>query len=335
MDGHYWLPLVFLGLLGLTMTVYVVLDGFDLGVGMLLPRAEKSEQGVMVSSIGPFWDANETWLVLGVGVLFVVFPKANTLILGELYLPATLMLFALMLRGAAFDFRVKSADPHRFWWDAAFVIGSSGAALAQGYMLGRFVTAFGNSVVDYLFAVLIMLCVPAVYVALAACWLLAKTEHALQDKARMWANQAWYPLVGCLVLISLATPYVSGSVFQRWFAWPNTLYLAPIPLLVAAALWRAKWLLQQPQTQHERIWQPFGCLVAALVLCALGLGISLFPYVVLGRLDVWQAAASVPAMVVTLIGVAVTVPMIAAYNIFAYWVFRGKAGVLSYHLTED
>ncbi|MGB4882312.1 MAG: cytochrome d ubiquinol oxidase subunit II [Neisseria sp.] len=330
MDWDYWLPIVFLGLLGLSMTIYVVLDGFDLGVGMLLPRAIKDEQNVMVSSIGPFWDANETWLVLGAGVLFIAFPKANTMILGELYLPATFMLMALVVRGAAFDFRVKSAEPHKKLWNTAFIIGSSITAVTQGWMLGRFVTAFGTTTGDYLFATAIMLSVPAVYVLLASCWLLAKTEHELQDKARVWANQAWYPVVACLVLISAATPYISGSILERWFTFPNLYWLSLIPLVTAAALLRAKWLLSRAEVQHKQSWQPFTLVVSALVFCAIGLGISLFPYVVIDRLTIWEAASATPSLIFTLVGVCITVPMIIGYSIFSYWVFRGKVKELTY-----
>lgn len=330
MDWNYWLPLVFLGLLGLCMTVYVVLDGFDLGVGMLMPRAKEDEQHVMVGSIGPFWDANETWLVLGAGVLFIAFPKANTVVLGNLYLPTTFMLFALIVRGAAFDFRVKADDNHKQLWNIAFMFGSAAMALTQGWMLGRFVTAFGTRPADYLFALGIMATVPAVYVLLAACWLLAKTEDRLQQKARHWANQAWWPVVGCLLLISAATPYVSGGIAERWFSMPNMLWLAPVPLISAACLIRLKMLVGKEGVLHQNIWQPFVLAVITLVLCALGLGISMFPYAVIGKLTIWEAAASTPTLVVTLIGVAVTVPCIIAYSIFSYWAFRGKASHLTY-----
>lgn len=330
MDWNYWLPLVFLALLGVVMTVYVLLDGFDLGVGMLMPRAGEHEQNVMVGSIGPFWDANETWLVLGAGVLFIAFPKANTVVLGNLYLPVTFMLFCIIVRGAAFDFRVKADDNHKQLWNIAFILGSAGMALTQGWMLGRYVTAFGTGLGDYLFALGIMICVPAVYTLLGACWLLAKTENALQHKARLWANQAWWPVVVCLLLISLATPSISHGVFQRWFTLPNMLYLAPVPLLSAALLLRAKLLLRGDTIVQRRFWQPFACVCGALVLCALGLGISLFPYAVIGKLDIWQAAASTPTLAVTLIGVCITVPCIIAYSIFAYWAFRGKADHLTY-----
>ena len=308
----------------------VVLDGFDLGVGMLMPRAKAEEQNVMVGSIGPFWDANETWLVLGVGVLFIVFPKAHNLILGNLYLPVTFMLFSLIVRGAAFDFRVKADDNYKDLWNIAFMLGSAGMALTQGWMLGRYVTAFGTHPLDYLFSLGIMATVPAVYVLLAACWLIAKTEGELQEKARKWANEAWWPVIGCLILISLATPFVSNNIFQRWFTFPNLFWLAPIPLLSAFCLIRAKILLRRENIWQERIWQPFVLLIAALILCALGLGISIFPYAVIGQLTVWEAAASVPTLVVTLIGVSITVPCIIAYSIFAYWAFRGKATTLTY-----
>jgi len=330
MDWAYWLPVVFIGLLGFVMTVYVVLDGFDLGVGMLLPRAKADEQNVMVGSIGPFWDANETWLVLGAGVLFIAFPQANTIVLGNLYLPTTFMLFALIARGAAFDFRVKADDNHKELWNIAFMLGSAGMALTQGWMLGRFITAFGTEVTDYLFTLGIMATVPAVYTLLAACWLIAKTEGELQQKARVWANQAWWPVVGCLLLISLATPFINHGIFERWFTLPNLLLLAPIPLLSAACLIRAKMLLRRQNIWEERIWQPFTLVVMTLVLCALGLGISIFPYAVIGQLTIWESAASVPTLVVTLIGVSITVPFIIAYSIFSYWAFRGKATELTY-----
>lgn len=330
MDWNYWLPVVFLGLLGLTMTVYVVLDGFDLGVGMLMPRAMAEEQHVMVGSVGPFWDANETWLVLGAGVLFIAFPKANTLILGNLYLPATFMLFALMVRGAAFDFRVKADDRRKGLWNTAFILGSAGMALTQGWMLGRYITAFGTRAGDYLFSLGITATVPAVYVLLAACWLIAKTEGALQEKARVWANQAWWPVSLCLLLISLATPWVSPAVAERWFGLPNLIWLAPIPLLAVFCLLRVKLLVGRSAVLHRRIWTPFALTVAALVLCALGLGISIFPYTVIGGPTVWEAASGVPTLAVTLIGVCITVPCITAYSIFAYWAFRGKASALTY-----
>lgn len=330
MDWHTILSYVFLGLLAFSVTVYAILDGFDLGVGMLMPRAEKAEQNTMVASIGPFWDANETWLVLVVGVLFIIFPSAHSLILGSLYLPVTFMLVAIMVRGVAFDFRVKARPQHQPLWNTAFYVSSTVIAFMQGWMLGRYVTGFQTETLDYVFAFGIALSAPAIYVLLGATWLLAKTEGDLQQKAQHWANQAWYPVVICLVLLSLVTPYVSETVFNRWFSLPNMLILAPIPLITAFALIYTKRLLSRETIRQEKTWQPFIFSVVAMVLTALGLGISLFPYVVIDQLTVTQAATSTPTMVVTLIGVGITMPMIIAYSIFAYWVFRGKAKNLVY-----
>lgn len=328
MDWSYWLPLVFLALLGLTMFIYVALDGFDLGVGMLLPRAKSQEQDIMVGSIGPFWDANETWIVLGAGVLFIAFPKANTLILGELYLPATFMILMLLIRGAAFDFRAKADDYHKELWNVGFMMSSGGMALTQGWMLGRYITAFGQEWMDYLFTLGVMLSVPAVYVLLAACWLIAKTEGELQTKAKHWANQAWWLVVVCLVLISIITPYVSEEIYRRWFG--QLSWLLPIPILSAIMLLRLKWLIQGTDILHHKVWRPFQLTIMTLMLCALGLAISLFPYAVINKLTVWEAAASTPTLVVTLIGVCITIPIIIGYSAFAYWVFRGKASTLKY-----
>lgn len=330
MDWHTILSYVFLGILAFSVTVYAILDGFDLGVGMLMPRAEKDEQNTMIASIGPFWDANETWLVLVVGVLFIIFPSAHSLILGNLYLPVTFMLVAIMVRGVAFDFRVKARPQHQPLWNTSFYVASMVIALMQGWMLGRYVTGFQTGAIDYLFSLGIALSAPAIYVLLGATWLLAKTEGDLQLKAQYWANQAWYPVVMCLVLLSLVTPYVSATVFNRWFSMPNVLLLAPIPLITAFALIYSKRLLQCKSIAQKKTWQPFMLSVVAMVLTALGLGISLFPYVVIDQLTVTQASTSTPTMVVTLIGVAITMPMIIGYSIFAYWVFRGKAKDLVY-----
>lgn len=328
MDWNYYLPVIFMVLLGFALTAYVLLDGFDLGVGMLMPRATTDEQNLMVDSIGPFWDANETWIVLGVGVLFIVFPKANTLILGELYIPVTLMLLCLMVRGASYEFRTKAAN--RGFWNWGFILGSFGMALAQGYMLGRYITAFEHTPIAYLFSMGIMLSVPAVYVLLASCWLLAKAEGELQQKVIQWANLAWWPVCICLLLISLATPFVSPMVYERWFGSNLLIYLLPIPLLTVLCLLQVKHLLLKEQTRAVKTWHPFIYVAVSLVLCAVGLGISLFPYVVIKQLTVWEAAAAMDSLIVTLIGVCITVPMIIAYSIFAFWVFRGKTKQLNY-----
>src|SRR5437764_6714512 len=185
------LPLIFIGLMGVAMLVYVVSDGYDLGVGMLMHRATDAEKDVMVASIGPFWDANETWLVLGVGILLVAFPRAHGLVLGELYLPVALMLVGLTLRGVAFDFRVKARDSHKRTWDRLFFAGSTLASVAQGWMLGRYISGFGTSWNYPLFAAAIALALPMAYVLMGAAWLIMKTDGALQERAIGWAKIAW------------------------------------------------------------------------------------------------------------------------------------------------
>src|SRR5215203_1387731 len=219
------LPLLFMAVMGLALLAYVVLDGYDLGVGILLPFATDEEKDVMVSSIGPFWDANETWLVLGIGILLIAFPRAHGVVLGELYLPVALMLVGLTLRGVAFDFRVKAKDTHKRTWDRLFFAGSTLASVAQGWMLGRYVSGFGTGWNYPLFAAAIAVALPMAYVLMGASWLIMKTEGELQERAVQWARIAWTPMVGGLVLISMATPWVSATVRDRWFSLPEIIAL--------------------------------------------------------------------------------------------------------------
>jgi cytochrome bd ubiquinol oxidase subunit II len=216
------LPVIFMVLMGVSMLIYVVSDGYDLGVGMLMHRATDAEKDVMVASIGPFWDANETWLVLGVGVLLIAFPKAHGLVLGELYLPVALMLVGLTLRGVAFDFRVKARDSHKRTWDRLFFAGSTLASVAQGWMLGRYISGFGTGWNYPVFAAAIAVALPMAYVLMGAAWLIMKTEGELQERAVQWARTAWAPMVGGMLLISMATPWVSPEVRARWFALPES-----------------------------------------------------------------------------------------------------------------
>jgi cytochrome d ubiquinol oxidase subunit II len=330
MDWAHLLPVVFMALMGLSMLVYVVLDGFDLGVGLLLPRADDTDKDLMVASIGPFWDANETWLVLGVGILLVAFPKAHGIVLQALYLPVALMLLGLVLRGVAFDFRVKARDRHKPLWNRAFATGSALAALAQGWMLGRYITGFEDGWGFTLFAAAIALCLPAAYVLLGACWLILKTEGDLQRRAVDWAKLAWWPLVVGMGLISLATPLVSETVRERWFAMPALIALLPIPLTTVVALLAVRWLLGQRQVLGPWCALPFIGVVAVFLLGAIGLAYSLYPFVVVDRLTLWQAASATESLAVIAVGTAITVPAIAAYTVFSYRVFWGKAGALTY-----
>ncbi|MEQ1805619.1 MAG: cytochrome d ubiquinol oxidase subunit II [Burkholderiaceae bacterium] len=330
MDFDRLLPVIFMALMGLAMLIYVVSDGYDLGVGMLLPRASAQEKDVLIASIGPFWDANETWLVLGIGILLVAFPKAHGIVLGALYLPVALMLIGLTLRGVAFDFRVKAHAQRKAMWDRLFFAGSSLAATSQGWMLGRYVSGFGEGWNYPLFAAAIAAALPMAYVLLGATWLIMKTEGELQERAVRWARIAWAPMVGGMVLISLATPWISATVRERWFTLPAVIALMAIPLMTTVALVAVRKLLDTHIVRGPLSWLPFALLILVFVLGFLGLAYSLYPFVVIDKLTIWQAASSAAALKVILIGVIISVPAIAGYTIFSYWVFRGKAGELKY-----
>ena len=313
------LPLVFAILMGAAILAYVVLDGYDLGVGMLMPAASAEEQDVMVASIGPFWDANETWLVLGVGLLLIAFPAAHGYILGALYLPVAAMLVGLMLRGVAFELRVKAQGWHAELWNWLFWFGSFLAAFAQGFMLGRYLTAFQQGGGYFLFALMTGAALCGGYVLLGAAWLILRTEGALQKKAIAWTKWGLLWVALGVALVSLATPLVSELVRNKWFDFPRTLALMALPLATLAA-WLWVW-----RSLGRSDWKPFAGAVAIFVLAFAGLAYSVFPFVVLGWLTIWDAASHPSALKVVLAGVIVVLPFLVGYTVFAYRVFRGKA----------
>jgi cytochrome d ubiquinol oxidase subunit II len=313
------LPLIFAVLMGAAILAYVVLDGYDLGVGMLMPAASDQEQDVMVASIGPFWDANETWLVLGVGILLIAFPAAHGYILGALYLPVAAMLTGLMLRGVAFELRVKAQGWHAELWNWLFWFGSFLASFAQGYMLGRYVTAFQPGWGYFFFSLLVGAALCGGYVLLGAAWLILRTEGELQRKARAWTKWGLLWVALGVALVSLATPLASEIVRDKWFDFPRTLGLMVLPLASLAA-WLWVWA-----SLRKSDWQPFAGAVVIFALAFAGLAYSVFPYVVIGWLTVWQAAAHPAALKVVLAGVALVLPFLIGYTVFAYRVFRGKA----------
>ena len=323
------LPLVFAGLMGLAMLMYVVLDGYDLGVGMLMPAGDAREQELMVASIGPFWDANETWLVLGVGILLVAFPAAHGIVLGALYLPVAWMLIGLMLRGVAFEFRIKAEGWHRELWNWLFWLGSFLASFAQGFMLGRYITGFHSGLGYFVFSLVVGASLCGGYVLLGATWLVLKTQGVLQAKALGWARWglAWVALA--VALVSLATPLVSQSVEAKWFAgFPSTrtvaLMLLPLATLAAGWLvWATTGRIKRGEPEPD--WMPFAAAVAIFVLSFAGLAYSLFPFVVIDRMTIWDAAAHPSALGFMLAGVVIVLPFLIAYTAFAYRVFRGKA----------
>lgn len=331
-DGATWLPVVFISLMGLAFLLYAILDGYDLGVGILLPSDSEAQRDTMIASIGPFWDANETWLVLAVGLLLIAFPKAHGLVLGALYLPVALMLAGLILRGVAFDFRAKAPVDHKLRWDRAFRAGSLLATLAQGYMIGLYVVGLDDSASAHLFGALSAVCVTAGYSFIGAGWLLMKTEGELQARAARWARASLRLTALGIVAVSVVNPLVDDYVFDRWFGFPQTLLLAPVPLAIVALIaWVERYLRAYPREGDRDCWIPFAAGVLIFVLCFAGLAYSFYPWVVPGELTIWEAASAPESLRFILVGVVIVLPAILGYTVLAYRVFWGKATDLTYH----
>jgi cytochrome bd ubiquinol oxidase subunit II len=325
------LPLIFMAIMGGALLLYVILDGYDLGIGMLLPFGTAAEKDTMIAAIGPFWDANETWLVLGVGVLLIAFPVAHGIVLTALYLPVTIMLIGLILRGVSFDFRVKAAAKQKRMWNRTFAAGSLIAATAQGWMLGSYVTGLEPGLGNVGFAALIAVTMPALYIVLGAGWLLIKTEDALFEKAARWGRNAMPAMGLALLAISLATPMVSETIAAKWFSLPAFIGLVPIPIATLVAFAVVYWVLHRAAIARAGYaWLVMAGTVLMCVMATLGLAYSLYPYVVLDRLTVWEAAASTKSLEFVLVGIVLVLPFTIAYTVFVYRIFRGKATNLSY-----
>ncbi|AZO60382.1 MAG: cytochrome d ubiquinol oxidase subunit II [Mesorhizobium sp.] len=325
------LPLIFAGLMGLAILIYVILDGFDLGIGILFAGAEDAEQDTMIAAIGPFWDANETWLVLAVGLLLVAFPMAHGTILTALYIPVFLLLVGLILRGVAFDFRAKVPAGKKHRWNRIFFLGSTMASLAQGYMLGVYVLGLDVGFGGMAFGALVALCLSAAYAAMGSAWLIYKTEGDLQGKAVRWLRVTLVLTALGMVAVSLATPFASPRIFDRWFLWPEILYLSPLPIvsgLLFLWLWRQTFHL--PKSDDRHALRPFLTLAAIFALGFAGLAWSFYPYVVPDKLTIWQAASAPESLAFILVGTVVVLPIIIFYSFYAYRVFGGKATDLTY-----
>ncbi len=325
------LPFIFLVLMSIAILIYVVLDGFDLGVGILTAFADDTERNSMIASIGPFWDANETWLVLGIGLLLVAFPHAHGVILTALYLPVTLMLTGLILRGVAFDFRHKAISAHRAHWNRAFWFGSLLASLAQGWMLGSYILGFRQDAVGILFAGLIALCLSAGYALLGATWLLMKSSQSLWQRARVWAYRSLWLTGFGIAAVSLATPWANQTIFAKWFSIPNIFFLGPIPIASAIAFFYAETILRQlKKIPSQNNGRPFVYVVILFLLAFIGLAYSLFPFLVAQQITYVQAAAADASLEIILYGTLVSLPIIIAYSFYVYRVFWGRATTLSY-----
>ena len=330
-DPSAWLPVTFAVLMGLSILIYVVLDGFDLGVGILFPLADAAEKERMIGSIGPFWDANETWLVLAVGLLLVAFPEAHGLILSSLYLPVAVMLIGLILRGVAFEFRAKAEAARKAMWNRLFFMGSLLTALAQGAMLGFYIMGLETTALTLAFSALTALCLTAGYGFIGATWLIGKTESVLQQKAVIWAKRTLIGVVSGLIAVSLASPLVSPRIFDKWFSVPEFLLLAPLPL-ISAGLIVLTWLALRhlPDRQDRWCWVPFTATTVLFALAFAGLAYSFYPYVVPEKLTIYDAASAPESLFIILIGTAFVLPAILGYTALAYTVFRGKATELRY-----
>lgn len=329
-SGH-WLPYTFAFLMGLSMLIYACLDGYDLGVGMLTDSADADEKDRMIASIGPFWDANETWLVLGVGLLLVAFPAAHGIVLTELYLPVALMLFGLIFRGVAFDFRAKVPYQKKWRWNTAFFLGSLLTALSQGYMLGGYITGFADGWGPFLFSCLIALAVASGYCLIGACWLILKCEGKLQKKAVNWARYHLFNTCIGIALVSIATPLVSERIFEKWFTLPEFLFLAPIPLITGALIVGLYLMLNKmPFKNDDYAWAPFIMTLGIYVLCFGGLGYSFFPYIIPDQMKIVEAASAPESLIIILVGALIVLPVLIGYTALAYYIFQGKARDLSY-----
>lgn len=323
------LPLCFAIVLAFGIAMYVVMDGFDLGIGVLFPFAPgDADRDTMMNSIAPIWDGNETWLVMGGTLLIAAFPVAYATLLPAFYVPLVVMLFALIFRGIAFEFRFR-AGRFRRSWDWAFAGGSALAGFCQGLVLGAFIDGvpvdrevFAGRPLGFIsaFAVVSGLGVVAGYTLLGATWLIMKTTGTTGEFGRRAARPALAVTLAFIAIISIWTPISHPQIAQRWFSLPNFLFLWPVPFvtaLVAAAIWRTV-----PSRQHEAA--PFVGAILLFLLAMAGLGISLFPYAVPWQVTIWQAASSTPTLEFTGVGVLVILPIILAYLGYAHWIFRGK-----------
>jgi cytochrome d ubiquinol oxidase subunit II len=309
--------------------VYVVMDGFDLGLGILFPLfPNKAERDVIMNSVAPVWDGNETWLVLGGGGLMAAFPLAYAVLMPALYTPMIAMLVGLIFRGVAFEFRWRTTRSGRNRWDPAFAGGSVLAALAQGVALGAILQGidvdgrqYAGGWWDWLtpFSILTGLCLLVGYALLGATWLVMKTEGEVRERAYRLSWALVFAMLGAIGAVSMATPFLSVQYAQRWFTWPNVILTAPVPIAVAVV---TAMLLRSLANRQD--YRPFFLSLALFALSYAGLGISMYPFIVPQSITIWQAASPATSQIFMLFGVAVLIPLILAYTAWAYWVFRGK-----------
>jgi cytochrome d ubiquinol oxidase subunit II len=331
LNDHEMLAYIFAFLMGVSIFIYTLLDGYDLGVGMLSANATWNEKDRMIASIGPFWDANETWLILGIGILLVAFPEAHGEILGALYLPVSIMLFGIIFRGVAFDFRAKAPYQQKWRWNQKFYWGSLLTALSQGYMLGAYITGFQTHLSGIMFSCLVAIAVASAYCLIGACWLIMKCSGKLQKKAIQWAKYHLFNAIIGLVTVSIATPMISERIFEKWLSFPVVLALAPIPIATLILVIALHLLLKHMPFHKDRYhWLPFVITAIIYVFCFLGLGYSFFPYIIPEKMTILAAASSKESLGIILIGTIIVMPILLAYTALIYYVFHGKTAELTY-----
>ena len=324
---EWYLPVIWAALIGTAVVMYVILDGFDLGIGILFPFARnETERDQMMRTVAPFWDGNETWLILGGAGLWVAFPKAYAVIMPAFYLPVIVMLLALVFRGVAFEFRTVSRS--KTWLSVAFTVGSTVAAFAQGVILGALIKgvsvrdgAYSGGSFDWAtpFAFLCGLSLVAGYALLGATWLTMKAEGPVGERARGQAKILLLAVLVCMAAVSLWTPLTQPRIADRWFTLPNFYFLWPVPVITAMTAYLAwRWI------EGGRDVPPFLATIVLFLLGFLGLVISNFPYLVPPSLTVWDTAAAPASQIFMLLGTLFLLPIILGYIGFIYWLFRGK-----------
>ncbi|MBB3213094.1 cytochrome d ubiquinol oxidase subunit II [Herbaspirillum sp. Sphag1AN] len=323
-----WAVIIFFGVF-----MYIVMDGFDLGIGILFPFVISSdERDVMMNTVAPVWDGNETWLVLGGAGLLAAFPLAYSVLLTALYLPLVFMLLGLIFRGVAFEFRFKARDHERHLWDKAFILGSICAAFFQGVALGAYIDGIPMQGLEYIgspwdfirpFPLVCGLGVVIVYALLGSTWLIIKTEGALQERMLRLTKPLTVMLAVAIIVVTIWTPLVDPSVIGRWFSTPNIYFFVPVPVLVIFFIWRLRYNIRSENPHHGSFMSTLGIVFIGYT----GLAISIWPNIIPPHISIWVAASPPQSQGFALVGTLFMIPFILGYTAWSYFVFRGKVKI--------